>query len=361
MSSAAPSTSRGLFAELVRLQAAGERSVLATPLWSTGSVPLSAQSKLLFRADGSILGTIGGGPLEARALQAAPEVLAEDRARVLEFELTQDEATESGMICGGRCAILVEPISPDRAADVFAAAARAQENEQPIVLITLLAGEGDTQKLALLPDDRIVGPLPNPALVQQLVALAQQALAQERPRFVQDPVPAHFDPLLPRPAALIFGAGHLAIPVAHLAGLAGFRVVVIDDRADFANRDRFPGADQVLAISVEDAFRRLPITANTYIIAITRGHAMDEEVVAQALRTCARYIGMIGSKRKVASVLARLRSRRPTRGRGFSDTDLSRLHAPIGLDIRAETVEEIAVSIVAELIAVHRGAARDRG
>lgn len=350
MSFAAPSTSRGLFAEIVRLQAAGQRAVLATPLWFTGSVPLRAQSKLLFRADGSFLGTIGGGLLEARALETAPQVLAENLARVLEFELTQDEAAKSGMICGGRCAILLEPIAPDRATDVFAVTAQAEKSEQPIVLITLLAEEGETRKLALTSDDRIIGPLPSPALLPQLVQLAQQALAQEKPLFVEDPVRTHFDPLLPRPTVVLFGGGHIALPVAHLADLAGFRVIVVDDRAEFANRDRFPQADQVLVASVEDAFRRLSATENFYLVAITRGHALDEEVVAGALRTPARYIGMIGSKRKVASVLQRLRNR------GFSEDDLARIHAPIGLSIEAETVEEIAVSIVAELIAVRRGA-----
>ncbi len=350
MSFAAPRANRGLFAELVRLQQAGQRAVLATPLWSTGSVPFRAHSKLLYRADGSFVGTIGGGLLEARALEIAPQALAEGRARLLEFELTQDEAAKSGMICGGHCAILLEPIAPDRTPDVFAAAAQAEQNEQTLVLITLLMEEGDSRKLALTSDDRIIGPLPNPALLPELLTLSRQALSQEKPLFVASPIKAHFDPLLPRPTVVLFGAGHIAIPVAHLADLVGFRVIVVDDRAEFANRARFPQAEQVLVASVEDAFHQLPITNNYYLVAITRGHALDEEVVAGALKTSARYLGMIGSKRKVASVLQRLRQR------GFTENDLARIHAPIGLNIEAETVEEIAVSIVAELIAVRRSA-----
>jgi xanthine dehydrogenase accessory factor len=136
--------------------------------------------------------------------------------------------------------------------------------------------------------------------------------------------------------------------VAHIAGLVGFRVVVIDDRAEFANRERFPSVDEVVAAPVEEAFEALHVDDDGYVVAITRGHAMDEEVVAHALRTRARYIGMIGSKRKVGGVLGRLRER------GFSEADLARVHAPIGIDIEAETVEEIAVSIVGELIAVRR-------
>jgi xanthine dehydrogenase accessory factor len=178
---------------------------------------------------------------------------------------------------------------------------------------------------------------------------AEDALKAGRPRFIEEPLRAHLDPIIPRPTVFVFGAGHVAIPVAHIAALAGFRVVVVDDRAEFANRERFPSADELMVASVKEAFRTLAVDDTGYIVAITRGHALDEDVVANALTTPARYIGMIGSKRKVAGIFGRLRER------GFTDADLARVHAPIGVDISAETVEEIAVSIVAELIRVRRG------
>ena len=349
MNSATPGSDRGVFDEIVRLQKQGRRCVLVTPLWSTGSVPLSFQSKLVLREDGSIAGTVGGGPLEAKALAAAREMIGGDEARVLDFELTQDEAVEGGMICGGRCTMLVEPIAPDRDADVFAAVARAQAGGEPVVAITLLSPETRPRKLALTADGTLRGKS-DPGTGAALRETAERALAAERPEFAAEPVTVHFDPILPRPGAYIFGGGHVAVPVAHLADLVGFRVVVIDDRAEFANRERFPRADQVLVASVADAFRQLRIGEDSYVVTVTRGHAMDEEVAAEALRTPARYIGMIGSKRKVAAVLERLRKR------GFSEGDLARIHAPIGIDIHSETVEEIAVSIAAEMIAVRRGA-----
>jgi xanthine dehydrogenase accessory factor len=384
-----PSGSRGIFAEIVRLQRAGQRAVLATPLWHTGSVPLSAESKLLYRADGSIAGTVGGGLLEARVIEIARQVLAEGKAQILEFELTQDQASRTGMICGGRCAVLVEPIEPGRDAAVYATVAKAIESRQPVVVVTLLSASvascrsisGDATKLALLPDgpgrrlreacDGGLGAHGSPRaqprgnapsrhtedLPETLLAIAEDVLKAGHPqvasvascRSITDPIRAHFDPITPRPTVFVFGAGHVAIPVAHIAALAGFRIVVVDDRAEFANRERFPGADDVIVASVDDAFSRITVDETGYVVAITRGHAMDEEVVAHALRTSARYIGMIGSKRKVAGVLSRLRTQ------GFTDADLARVHAPIGVDINAETVEEIAVSIVAELIAVRRG------
>ncbi len=348
MSSAGPSTSRGHFAQIVRLQEQGRRAVLVTPLRSAGSVPLSFQSKLILRDDGSSAGTVGGGALEARALAAAREVIGGDEARLLDFELTQSEAVEGGMICGGRCTVLLEPISPARDADLFAALARAEEAGEPVVAITLLSPEAGPRKLALTADGRLLGE-PQAEVAPLLRESAERALKAGRPLFIERPVKAHFDPLLPHPRAYLFGAGHIALPVAHLADLVGFRVVVIDDRAEFANRERFPRAAEVVVATVEEAFR-LGIGEDGYIVTITRGHALDEEVVAHALRTPARYLGMIGSKRKVAAVLERLRKR------GFSESDLARIHAPIGLDIEAETVEEIAVSIVAEMIAVRRDA-----
>ena len=343
-----PGSSRGLFAEVSRLQQAGRRAVLATPLWSRGSVPLSHHSRLLLRDDGSTEGTIGGGPLEAQVLTAGRQAISEDNARVLEFDLTQEQAAEGGMICGGRCAVLVEPIAPDLAHEIFAAAARAEESGDPIVLITLLPPGGGLRKLALTSQGELLGATGDAALDESLRKGAEEARADQAPRVVEDPVPAYIHPILPRPALFIFGAGHIALPLAHMADLSGFRVTVIDDREEFANPRRFPRAEQVLVASVAEAFRQLPIDGNSYLVAVTRGHAMDEEVVAHALRTPARYIGMIGSKRKVSAVLDRLRNR------NFSGEDLARLHSPIGLDIGAQTIEEIAVSILAQLISARR-------
>ncbi len=348
MSSGASTGSRGLFGEIARLQRERQRAVLVTPLWSSGSVPLSARSKLLLREDGSALGTVGGGALEAEALATAQKVLAGAEAQVLEFELTQDEAAASGMICGGRCALLVEPIAPDRQAEVFAGMAEAEHSRDAALLVTLLEPEGQPRKLVFSPARGLTGTTGDGGTDAALAEIAQECLASERPRYTTKPMRAHYDPLLPHPVAFIFGAGHLAVPIAHLADLVGFRVIVVDDRAEFANRERFPGAEEVMVAGVAEAFQRLPVEEDGYVVAVTRGHAMDEEVVAEALRTPARYVGMIGSRRKVAAVTERLRQR------GFTEEELGRLHAPIGIDIAAETVEEIAVSIVAEMIAVRR-------
>ena len=341
---------RGVYQEIVRLQQSGRRAALAVPVRLSGSVPFGHQSMLLVREDGSALGTVGGGLLEAEVLRQAPEVIATDKPRVIEFDLTQDQAAGAGMICGGRCAVLIEPIRPDRAVEVYAAAAHAEAEGRRAALMTMLPDEGPFRKLALLPDGQLFGSSEDPAPENVLFELAERCAATEQPCFVKEPIRVFVQPIFAVPSLYVFGAGHVAMPVAHLAGLVGFRVTVIDDRAEFADARRFPQADQLLVATVENAFDMLPIGESAYVVAITRGHVMDEEVVARALRTSARYIGMIGSKRKVAAIRQRLRRR------GFNENDLARLHAPIGVDIGAETVEEIALSIVAELVAVRRAA-----
>jgi xanthine dehydrogenase accessory factor len=204
-------------------------------------------------------------------------------------------------------------------------------------------------KMAVAADGTVAGTTGNTECDAALVREAMEALAEGRSRYIEEPVRAHVDALLPRPQVFIFGAGHIAVPLAHMAQLVGFNTTVIDDRAEFANRERFPLADEVIVSEVERAFADLPIGADSYVVAVTRGHVMDEEAVAGALRARARYVGMIGSRRKVALVRERLRER------GFSADDVGRVHAPIGVEINADTIEEIAVSIAAELIAERRG------
>jgi xanthine dehydrogenase accessory factor len=272
----------------------------------------------------------------------------QDKFAIIEFDLGEDDAARSGMICGGQCSVLVEPIPPTYSSEALAAAAVAEERGEPIVLVTLLPGDGQAQKLAFGARGDPLGAVEGVHAGEPLSALARECCAAGQPRYIEHPVRAHIDPLLPLPTLFIFGGGHIAIPLAHTADLIGFRTVVIDDREEFANQERFPRAEQVMVASVVDAFCRLQIDEGGYVVAVTRGHAMDEDVVAEALRTSARYIGMIGSRRKVAGVMGRLRRR------GFAESDLARVRAPIGLDIGADTVEEIAVSIAAELVSVRR-------
>jgi len=336
-----------IFAEIAALQQAGRPGALAIPFWSRGSAPFSRSAKLLMRDDGSTVGTVGGGALEAAVMRAAREVLTGGEARLMEFDLSAGDAASLGMICGGRCAIFLEPIQPGRGQEVFAAAELAEMTSEPIAVITVVSGRAST-KMAVSADGTVVGTTGEADVDRALISEAQAALADGGPRYLEQPVTAHIDPVLQRPSLFVFGAGHVAIPLAQVAAIAGFRVTVIDDREEFASRERFPVADEVVVASAEEAFSALPIGKDSYVVAVTRGHVMDEEVVAAALAARARYIGMIGSRRKVAGVRERLRER------GFAPEELDRVHAPIGIEIGSDTVEEIAISIVAELIAERR-------
>ena len=156
------------------------------------------------------------------------------------------------------------------------------------------------------------------------------------------------DVLQPKEKVLIFGAGHIAVCVSKLAKTVGFKVTIIDDRKEFANQDRFPEADEIIAEDTEKALTHLNITPSSYIIVLTRGHLKDEEVLGSVIRSNAAYIGMIGSRKKNATVFQHLEEQ------GISQDELAKVYAPIGIDIKAQTPEEIAVSIVAEIIQVRR-------
>ena len=161
-------------------------------------------------------------------------------------------------------------------------------------------------------------------------------------------VEVYLEPIIPVPKVFIFGGGHVSLPVAHMSKMAGFGVSVIDDRSQFANPERFPEAEEVFAEEFSSALKKLRVNRESYLVIVTRGHAYDQEVLEWAMGTPARYIGMIGSRKKVQTVFDNLRAK------GLSPEKLEQVHAPIGIDIGSETPAEIAVSIVAEMIRERR-------
>jgi xanthine dehydrogenase accessory factor len=257
-----------LYEEIVKLRQEGRRGAVATIVNVRGSVPSFETAKMLVRDDGSILGTIGGGCVEADVWQAAREVMESEKPRTLTFNLNQDPKYDTGLVCGGTLDVFIEPILP-------------------------------------------------PALLY------------------------------------IFGAGHVSVNLYRVAKSAGFDVCVVDDRAAYANRERFPEAMEVIAEDFEQAMERLSPSESSYIVIVTRGHRDDMRVLRWAVQTRAKYVGMIGSKRKTITIFRELTEE------GLAPELFERVHAPVGLDIGAITPEEIAVAITAELIAVRRHAERE--
>ena len=254
-----------LFEEVLRLRREGKRAVMATIVHTNGSIPSFESSRMLVREDGSILGTIGGGCVEAEVWAAAKDVLKLEAPRKMIFNLNNEASYDNGLICGGTLEVFVEPI-------------------------------------------------------------------------------------LPQPMLYIFGGGHISMALAEAAHKAGFSTGVVDDREQFANRERFPMAGEIYT-SYEEAFEKIKPNACSYLVIVTRGHRDDMRVLGWAVGTEARYIGMIGSKRKVLSVYQALERE------GIGAEKFDKVHAPVGLEIGALTPNEIAISIAAELIAVRRGAA----
>jgi xanthine dehydrogenase accessory factor len=228
-----------------------------------GSIPSFETAKMLIRDDGSMVGTVGGGCVEAEVWQAAREVMESEKPRTLTFNLNQNPKYDTGLVCGGTLDIFIEPVLP--------------------------------------------------------------------------------------PASLyIFGAGHVALNLYRTAKNAGFDVTVVDDRENYANRERFPDAKEIIAEDFEKAMARLRPSETSSIVIVTRGHRDDMRVLRWAVETRARYVGMIGSKRKTITIFRELVKE------GIPESLFERVHAPVGLDIGAITPEEIAVAITAELIAVRR-------
>ncbi|NLC59133.1 MAG: XdhC family protein [Armatimonadetes bacterium] len=358
---------RAIAEEIARVCEAGESACLATLIHSVGSVPMSQRAKLLVRADGSLAGTIGGGCLEAEVWQLAREVIGEGRGRCLSVRLDQAAAAAEGLVCGGRVEILLEPVGGAETAAFYREVAALLAGGGRAVLATPVdPADAPGGHLLVRADGSLVGGLDDASMQAAVVAAAPEVLAAGVPRLAVCAPGAtglqaagapgrrvFLEPLAPEPTLLIFGAGHVGLATARMGALVGMRVVVVDDRAEFAHRARFPGAEAVVVESFTDAFARFTPDESTFIVIVTRGHQHDETVLAQALRTPARYVGMIGSRRKVAVIFRRLREQ------GFSEAELARVRAPIGLAIGADTPEEIAVSILAEVIAVRRGAWRE--
>ncbi len=322
----------------------GEPILLATVVTRNGSAPRSAGAKMLVRADGSIAGTVGGGKLEAEVLELAAEIMKTHTAAVNEFHFSGKDASTMDMICGGQVEVLVEWLDA-RAPEVIQLVQALQalaDSHLKGWLVTRLPGKSGTEGHVLVSLEKIlVGNLP-PGLELKAIQAARQPVLEKSGQ--QDCL---IEPVNISGTVYIFGAGHVSRSLADFTRAVGFWTVVIDDRPEFANRQRFPCADKLIVPeNFATALNGIEIDENSYLIIVTRGHLHDQTVLAQALKTPAGYIGMIGSRRKCELIFQDLLKN------GFTPEDIRRVYAPIGLPIKAETPEEIGVSITAELIKV---------
>ena len=345
----------------------GRPFATAAILSHKGSTPRTSGSRMLVRAGGSIAGTIGGGLVEAQVMEACSKMLDKNRSAVMDFTLDQELKEGMDMVCGGSLTVwirsFVPPFSPGLVQSFQRVQALGAGGGKGALITRMTAGEprdpcllsldrsgldpaglgqaepGDaaTGSGALLPrkllSDLADGKFPGPAPVWQVYDLEDFMI----------------EPILPKEMLYIFGAGHVGFQLGQMAPGIGFSTVIIDDRAEFADPERFGHAAQVLAVDFDQAFDRLEIRPGAFIVIVTRGHLHDQVVLEQALKTDAAYIGMIGSRKKRDQIYGNLMEK------GIEPSSLEQVRSPIGTQIRAETPAEIAVSIMGELILERAG------
>lgn len=331
----------------------GEAFVLATIVSHSGSTPRTSGSKMIVTADGRGVGTIGGGLLEAGAMSRSVELIGLGQSAIMPFDLSHDTVDSMDMICGGQAEVLLDCVPPtEMNRTVFGRWRQMLGESQRGSLLTVFTESknrlGATAHCLATVDREIVGDFPLSDMKREKV-LALAAESSTVRKLVFDGAFVVIEPAHRAPTVYFFGAGHVARSTAAMAAMVDFRVSVADDREAYANRQRFRDASEIRVLErFDDAFSGLSVNRDDFIVILTRGHLHDKTVLAQALKTGAGYIGMIGSRRKRDAIYGALLKE------GFSQRDIDRVHSPIGLSIGAETPEEIAVSIVAELIQINK-------
>ena len=337
---------RELVTQLLAAVEAG-RSVVYTALVETrGSTPQKAGAAMLVFADGSQAGTLGGGCVEAEVKRRSLALLKDGEREIMTFQLDNDYGWDDGLICGGRMSMLVDPIRPGSDVAYFQTLGKLLHDDQActeaVVVSDSIGEPGD--RFLLNDSDEVVAARASSDLPAEVSSNLRDVCSRPRPYVAAG---VSFLPHLQRCRLVIVGAGHVGQKVAELASDVGFRVWVADDRDDYCSEERFPSAERLLVGPIEQTAEHFRIDKNTFCVIVTRGHNHDEEALFHVIDQPARYIGMIGSKRKIRLIFDDLKRD------GKTDESLSRVHAPLGFDIGSQTVPEIAVSIVAELIA-HR-------
>ena len=331
----------------------GNSLILASIVKSSGSTPRSSGSKMAVYHDGSIDGTIGGGLVEALIQRAAAEIFETSPGSVSfkDFDMSNSLAANADMICGGHVSVMMEHLPADKKTiHAYSALEEFLRKGQKAVMFICM----DNSDLSSVSSRFVLRA--DTAELPEIKSMTAHELSIMKTSSFSSGVPVInevgseriiAESYHPQEDLFIFGAGHVSRPTAELASSVNFRTTVIDDRSDFANAERFPKVDQLIVIpDFKDSFTDIEVTENSYIIIVTRGHLHDKTVLEQALRTSARYIGMIGSSSKRNAIYDALRKE------GVSQVDIDRCHCPIGLEIGAQTPEEISVSILAELIQI---------
>ena len=335
----------------------GRPCVLATVVRTKGSTPQKAGAMLLVKDDGSGLGTLGGGCVEGDIWFAAKEMLRDGSGpEFKDYYLNEDIAARDGLVCGGTMYFYLEPLR--RLEDFLPLGdeiLEAYDGGEPVSLATVVNSPGHPDrlghKLLLRADGMVSGTLGSELLDEPALEVARRIaqIGNTESISTEDGTEIFVEGFTTPPTLVMVGGGHVGKATADLAHLLGYRVYIVDDRPEFSNEQRFPYAEDTIVIPYDQWSDQLSINVNSFVVVATRGHRYDDMALESALRTRARYIGLLGSRRKTLMIYRRLLEQGITRDR------IGDVYAPIGLNIGALTPEEIAVSIMSEVIMVRRG------
>jgi xanthine dehydrogenase accessory factor len=351
---------KNIYLELLETTDTGHNIVLATVTGTIGSTPQKPGSSAIFKNDKLISGTVGGGVVEGKVQEAAKNCSVSHRSKLIHLMLNSDISEKDEAICGGEIDILVDA-DPGIHLPVFREMQKSAENREPGVLITMITKH--TEDHVHINRYWMTGnniPRVPVGLLGKVEPVARRIITSaDHNSFVQMELPQpgenpssllFIEPVFPKPLLVIAGAGHIGKALSHLAGLLDFEVTVIDDRPDFANSANLPDADHIIVKDIGEAMTETVKSSDTFIVIVTRGHKDDAHALKPCIGSGAAYVGMIGSRGKVARMKADFIEKV-----WASEEQWKCIHTPVGLDINSETVEEIAISIAAELIQVRNG------
>ncbi len=354
-----------VFAAIIEETKAKRDAVLATVVKTWGSTPQKAGAKLLVKADGSGVGTLGGGCVEGDIWFAARQLLQRGgSAEVKDYALNEELAAQDGLVCGGTMRFLIDQVPVTSASERFAHEAfAAYHGGSPVAIVLIVVagkrdnGAKDTElhigrSMLVRENGDTMGGLGDSELDRRAMRKAHELMAMGKSEYVEDSAVGceyFVETFTTPPTVVVAGGGHVSKAIAAASKLVGMRFSVFDDREEFANRERFPEAYMVQTGEYKNGFGGMNVTPNSFIVIATRGHRHDTDATEAALHTPASYVGLLGSRRKTILVFEELLRR------GIPIDELRRVKSPIGLDVGGRTPEEIAISIVAEILAFRLG------
>jgi xanthine dehydrogenase accessory factor len=341
---------RQIYGKMAELEREGRRFAVCTVVRTVGSTPQVVGAKLLVDDLGRLTGTLGGGCVEGDAFIEAKHVIETGKASLHEYELTEDLAWDTGLVCGGTMWIAIEP--GERALrlggrDLLGDVLAASSGGKPVAMATLLKKRGrdlePSGKLFVETDGSTHGTLGEQDAHARVAALDALRTGTARTVALDDEHELLIEPVLAKPRLVVAGGGHVGLALAKMGAMLEYDVTVIDDRPEFSERERFgPGID-VIRMDMAEALRTMPIGWNTFIVIASRGHKLDAACLREAVKRDARYVGLLGSKRKTVLIAKMLREE------GVSEERIRAVHAPIGLDLGGRTPSEIALSVLSEM------------